>query len=98
MGNGFVIFVINSNNLPCYMKFYDNGSSDEKSSVNDATVYPIYEAAEAVKNKLQAKGAYLYVAICNSDGTPCMPDKASNTRTVSDTRYIRKSSSNDEFF
>ena len=96
MNNGFVIFVVAKDDFrPYFLKFGDSNIY-HVSDANDATVYPIYEAAEVVANT--KKDDYLCIKIFDANGNPCSNGENSKGRASSDTRYIRKSSSNDDFF
>ena len=71
MNNGFVIFVVlKDSNEPKFLKFWSSGDIQYVSDAKDATVYPIYEAAETVVNTLKDKG-YLCIKIFDANGNPC---------------------------
>ena len=96
MNKGFVIFVIVRGLYePRYLKF-DSAKTIRVADIEDATVYPIYEAAEAVVNAI--KDEYICIKILDTDGNPCFDGERSNERVSRDTRYVRKSSSKDDFF
>ena len=100
-GKGFVLFAVAKyNNNPYFLKFgYSNGLiTHEVSTPEEATVYPIYEAAEAVLNTLKGSDRYLLVKIFDADGNPCENGGGANGKMARDTRYVSKSSSNDDFF
>jgi hypothetical protein len=103
MNNGFVIFVVRKRDYkPYFLKFglYNNKITyDYVSDASEATIYPIYEAAEVVANTIKDDSDdYLCIKIFDANGNPCSNGENSNGRVSSDTRYVRKSSPNDDFF
>ena len=105
MSKGYVIFVVRKSDYnPYFLKFGNGGKCqtiEYKYDPSDATVYPLYEAAEAVANILKDDADYLYVKILDTDGNPAFPcsyDERVNERMSDRTRYINRPASEDEFF
>jgi hypothetical protein len=77
MNKGYVLFVVKKHGLtPGFLRFEPSTSSALtwhylEPDVTKATVYPIYEAAEAVLNSIKDDDRYLCIKIFDSDGNPC---------------------------
>ena len=86
MENGFVIFCISKKDRRPYFLKFSNGWIFEKEKVEDATVYPFYEAVETVFNDIKDSDAYLILKICYADGTPCDSEGYGD---LEDSEYLR---------
>ena len=88
MGKGYVIFVVSKNGYtPYFLEFYTNNPGATKnfitkqilvSDLKNATVYPVFEAAEVIYNIVKKDKKYLYVHIFDTEGNPCYGKPGAN--------------------